>query len=228
MRIWDTVTGEEQGRYIFTTETHVERGWLNPALDRVVLTGSWTMIGTEWNGPSGAEETTLWALPTAEQQAPLENQAPRLVQRVGFKRYGEEVRLIEPSVPVGVISSVTFTDGGHVLGTRFAFERGLLGQVTNGFITAGKTEVLAVWAIDDSWRSVGSIPGCGDGVVSPDGQFVAVATEHFGGIELWPLPPPPPPTRLAASLGAIAGLSATMSFWWLSRRRRGEGKTAPS
>ena len=117
-----------------------------------------------------------------------------------------------------MISSVTFTDQGHVLGTRFAHERGLLAQMTNNYLTYGDSDVLAVWDIDDNWKRLGAIPGCEEGIVSPDGQSVAVERDFFAGIELWPLPSPP--TRVPAFLAAAAGLLAASFLWWLSGRSR--------
>jgi WD40 repeat protein len=219
VRVWDSVSGEDRGLYRFNTETGIERCWLSPALDRVVLTGFCASIGSSWDGLNWTEDTTLWALPRAGQHPMLDDQAPLLVQRVGFNRYGNEIQFIEPSVPVGLISSVTFTDEGHIIGTRFAAHTGPLGRVTNNFITASDTEEVKVWAIDEGWRNVGAIPACGDGLVSPNGQFVACVASDLRGIELWSLPPPTPPTRLALSVGAGAGLLVASSIWWLSRRR---------
>jgi WD40 repeat protein len=214
VRFWDTNTGAERGQYHLKTDTVALRCWVSPSLDKVVLTGWWSRLSSSWDDDvtgDDAEETTLWALPPTAQQPLREGQGAELLQRVGYTRYGSEIRLIEPSVRVGLISSVTFTDQGRVFGTRFASEGGLLGN----------SEVLAVWAIDDKWKRVGTIPGCADGLVSPDGKSVAVATHNFGGIELWPLPSTAPPTQYLAGLAAVVGLLTAGLLWRFSGRGSG-------
>jgi hypothetical protein len=201
VRIWDTRTRAERARYLLKPGVVPERGWLNPTLDTVVLTGSWSRISSsaddDVHGNNG-EETTLWHLPPASGNGVLAS-VPRLVKKIGFTQFGNEVRFVDPSVRICRPFSVTMTDQGRVL------------------ITQAGNKGLVVWALDEEFRQVGFIPGCGDGIVSPDGQFVATGVSDFGGIELW-LVTTPPPTPLAAGVAITVGLLAGAFAWWLTGR----------
>jgi WD40 repeat protein len=206
VRIWDTATGAERGRYKTSNDTAPTGCWLSPTLDKVVRSGYWLTISRDLdnNEADARDETTLWALPPLTKGSPLELQAARLVKRVGFTHYGNDFRLDDPAVRVGLISSVTFTNTERVLGTRFA---------------ANKKDELVIWDIDEYWAKLGAIPGCTDGIVSPDGRFVAASVSQFGEIELWPLPPPSPLPRLSVGVATIMGLLAAAAIWFLVKSR---------